>query len=61
MLFMGQEFLEDKRWKDDPENYPNTLIWWHGLDSGVDRAMVNFHRFMEELIRLRLNHPWIAR
>ena len=57
MLFMGQEFLEDKRWSDDPDNSPNSLIWWHGLDSGVDRAMVNFHRFMEELIRMRMNYP----
>jgi 1,4-alpha-glucan branching enzyme len=57
MLFMGQEFLEDKRWSDDPEHSPGSLLWWHGLDSGQDRAMVNFHRFMEELIRLRLNQP----
>ena len=26
MLFMGQEFLEDKRWADDPVNHPGTLI-----------------------------------
>lgn len=56
MLFMGQEFLEDKRWSDNP-GFEGGLLWWHGLDSGEDRAMVNFHRFMEELIHLRRAHP----
>jgi 1,4-alpha-glucan branching enzyme len=56
MIFMGQEFLEDKRWSDNPATQKGTLIWWHGLDSGADRAMVNFHRFMEELIGLRMHY-----
>ncbi len=30
MLFMGEEFYEDKRWSDDPEHHPNTLIFWTG-------------------------------
>jgi 1,4-alpha-glucan branching enzyme len=55
MIFMGQEFLEDKRWSDNPASQGG-LIWWHGLDSGADRSMVNFHRFMEELIGLRMNY-----
>lgn len=55
MIFMGQEMLEDKRWSDNPKDQGG-LLWWHGLDSGEDRAMVNFHRFFEELVALRLNY-----
>jgi 1,4-alpha-glucan branching enzyme len=55
MVFMGQEFLEDKAWDDNAEANPRSLIWWHGLDSGQDRAMVNFHGYMEALIHLRRN------
>ena len=50
-LFMGQEFLEDKQWSWDP-NAPN-LIWWSGLNTGTDPAMVNHLRFTQDLIRLR--------
>jgi 1,4-alpha-glucan branching enzyme len=57
LLFMGQEFYEDKPWHDDARYYPGNLLWWEGLDTGKDRAMVNFHRFMEELIWLRRNQP----
>lgn len=56
MLFMGPEFLEDKRWSDNPAAQGG-LLWWHGLDSGEDQAMVHFHRFIEELIRIRLRQP----
>ncbi len=35
MLFMGQEFLEDKQWSDDPAS--GHLIWWQGIEDG-DRA-----------------------
>jgi 1,4-alpha-glucan branching enzyme len=55
MLFMGQEFLEDKFWSDDPRR-SELLIWWDGLSSG-DRAMVDFVRFMRELCWLRRNTP----
>ncbi len=57
MLFMGQEFLEDKQWADDATNHPGLLIWWDGLDWGHDSHMGDFHRFAEELIRLRRNQP----
>jgi 1,4-alpha-glucan branching enzyme len=57
MLFMGQEFLEDKHWSDDPSNHPGHLIWWDGLDYGKDPAMVNFHRYIEALIWLRRQQP----
>jgi 1,4-alpha-glucan branching enzyme len=54
-LFMGQEFLEDKQWSWDPES--SNLIWWDGLNTGVDPAMVNHLRFTQDLIRLRWNQP----
>ena len=54
-LFMGQEFLEDKQWDTNP-NGPD-LLWWDGLNSGIDRAMTDYLRFMQDLIRLRANHP----
>ena len=55
MLFMGQEFLEDKYWTDDPDDYPGNLIWWEGLDK--DRAMQDHWTFTQDLIRLRRRHP----
>ncbi|VVO43427.1 alpha amylase C-terminal domain-containing protein [Pseudomonas fluorescens] len=55
MIFMGQEFYEDKKWADDPVNHPDTLIFWGGLDS--DRTMSDFHRFTRELIGLRRRQP----
>jgi 1,4-alpha-glucan branching enzyme len=54
-LFMGQEFLEDKQWSSDP-SAPN-LIWWSGLNTGSDRAMVDHLRFTQDLIRLRWAYP----
>jgi 1,4-alpha-glucan branching enzyme len=54
-LFMGQEFLEDKQWSWDPTS--SNLIWWGGLESGSDRAMVDHLRFTQDLIRLRWNQP----
>jgi 1,4-alpha-glucan branching enzyme len=56
MLFMGQEFLEDKQWSDNPEYYQNTLIWWEGLEGG-DKVMGDFHVFSRELTWLRRRHP----
>ncbi len=55
-LFMGQEFLEDKQWACDPTASAN-LIWWNGLNTGSDQAMVNHLRFTQDLIRLRWNQP----
>jgi 1,4-alpha-glucan branching enzyme len=51
-LFMGQEFLEDKQWSDDPGG-PNR-IYWDGLTSG-DKSMTDFLRFTQDLIRVRMN------
>lgn len=55
MLFMGQEFLEDKRWADDLEHHPGSLLYWEGLET--DKSMIDFHRFTRELIWLRRKHP----
>lgn len=56
VLFMGQEFLEDKQWADDFHNHPGLLLHWAGLDSG-DQQMIDHLRFTRELIRLRWEHP----
>ena len=53
MLFMGQEFLEDKQWSDTPNGA--TEIYWGGLAS--DTAMVNHLRFTQDLVRLRWRQP----
>jgi 1,4-alpha-glucan branching enzyme len=53
-LFMGQEFLEDKQWDDDPKG--PALIWWQGLDAG-DKAMVDHLRFTQDVIHLRWAQP----
>ncbi|BCA61200.1 hypothetical protein HMP09_0434 [Sphingomonas sp. HMP9] len=55
MLFMGQEFFEDKRWSDDPASHPGTSLYWSGLSA--DKTMTDFHRFTRELISLRRRHP----
>ncbi len=55
MLFMGQEFLEDKLWSDNP-NRADLLLWWDGLE-GQDRHMADFHRFTRDLIELRRHQP----
>jgi 1,4-alpha-glucan branching enzyme len=52
MVFMGEEFYEDKQWSDSASD---SLIYWDGLSS--DRAMIDFHRFTRELIWLRRKHP----
>ena len=58
MIFMGQEFLEDKRWADDPENHPGTLIYWDGLST--DKTMSDFHLFTRELLWLRRHQPALS-
>jgi 1,4-alpha-glucan branching enzyme len=55
MLFMGQEFLEDKFWSDNPGAFPGNLIWWDGLLQ--DRAMADHLRFVRELVALRRQQP----
>lgn len=54
MLFMGQEFLEDKQWSDNPKG-PN-LIYWEGVDRG-DKAMIDHLRFTREALALRRRQP----
>ena len=55
MIFMGQEFLEDKYWTDWPKR-PDLLIWWEGLE-GKDKHMSDQHRFTRDLMWLRRKHP----
>jgi 1,4-alpha-glucan branching enzyme len=55
MLFMGQEFLEDKFWSDNSSYYASTLIWWDGLET--DKAMQDHLRCTRELIALRRSQP----
>jgi 1,4-alpha-glucan branching enzyme len=55
MLFMGQEFLEDKQWSDDL-GAPHSRIFWPGLEAD-DPTMRDFLRFTRELIRLRWQFP----
>jgi 1,4-alpha-glucan branching enzyme len=55
MIFMGQEFLEDKYWTDYHRK-PQLLIWWEGLE-GKDKAMSDHHRFTRDLMWLRRKHP----
>ena len=50
----GQEFLEDKPWNESPTG-PD-LLWWDGLNKGLDSAMSDHLRFTQELIRLRRNY-----
>jgi 1,4-alpha-glucan branching enzyme len=56
MLFMGQEFMEDKQWSDDVLDYPELLLYWQGLGDS-DPAMRDFLRFTRELLALRRALP----
>ena len=56
MLFMGQEFLEDKQWSDDFESHRDLLLYWAGLDQG-DRQMFDHLRFTRELLGVRRRLP----
>lgn len=53
MLFMGEEFLEDKPWSD---SNPANLIFWDGLNE-PNRVMADFLRFTRELVALRRRQP----
>jgi 1,4-alpha-glucan branching enzyme len=55
MLFMGQEFLEDKQWSDNFELHQDLLLYWDGLARG-DKQMLDHLRFTRELIALRWRH-----
>jgi 1,4-alpha-glucan branching enzyme len=54
MMFMGQEFLEDKLWCDD-QGQSQFLIYWDGLNT--QKQMSDFLRFTRELIALRWQYP----
>lgn len=56
MLFMGQEFLEDKQWADDFVAHRDLLLYWEGLEQG-DKQMLDHLRFMRELLDLRRQMP----
>jgi 1,4-alpha-glucan branching enzyme len=56
MLFMGQEFLEDKQWADDFVTHPELLLHWSGLEQG-DRQMIDHLRFTRELLQVRRRLP----
>jgi 1,4-alpha-glucan branching enzyme len=53
-LFMGQEFLEDKLWLEDPTDTSH-LIWWDGLNQ--DETMGWQLRCTRDLIALRKAQP----
>jgi len=55
-LFMGQEFLEDKQWHDEPGG--PLQVWWQGLE--IDGAMQDFLRFTQELVALRQRLPGLS-
>jgi len=56
MLFMGQEFLENKQWADDMVNYQDLLLYWPGLNTG-DKKMSDFLHFTTDMIHLRWQYP----
>jgi 1,4-alpha-glucan branching enzyme len=52
MMFMGQEFMEDKQWTDAVPEHPELNLHWAGL-TATDATMRDFLRFTSELIALR--------
>jgi 1,4-alpha-glucan branching enzyme len=56
MVFMGQEFVEDKPWSDDVTDHPELLLYWQGLEDS-DATMRDFLRCTRELIALRRRCP----
>jgi 1,4-alpha-glucan branching enzyme len=54
-LFMGQEFLEDKLWSDDPHR-ANLFVWWGAIEGG-DRARLDFLECTRGLLRMRRQLP----
>jgi 1,4-alpha-glucan branching enzyme len=55
MLFMGQEFLEDKYWSDNYQKYPDLFINWGGLNT--EKQMTDFLLYTSDIIKLRWSHP----
>ena len=53
-LFMGEEFLEDRKWSDNRQ--VDGLIGWGELD-GANSARRDFLKFVTDLIRLRRTQP----
>jgi 1,4-alpha-glucan branching enzyme len=56
MLFMGQEFMEDKQWTDDLDSHPELQLYWDGLTAS-DSTTRDFLQFTRELIALRWRLP----
>jgi 1,4-alpha-glucan branching enzyme len=56
MLFMGQEFLEDKQWSDNFDFHRALLPHWAGLEQG-DKQMLDHVRFTGDLLKLRWRQP----
>ncbi|MFI1988732.1 alpha amylase C-terminal domain-containing protein [Actinoplanes sp. NPDC020271] len=66
MIFMGQEFLEDKLWSDSPGR-TDRLIWWEGAVGvdrsgaggavGADKHMSDFLHFYRDLVAVRRSLP----
>jgi len=54
-IFMGQEFLENRQWCEDP-TAQNNLLEWVALASG-NKAMSDQLRFTQDFIRVRWNCP----
>lgn len=52
-IFMGQEFLENRQWCDDPTAQSN-LLEWVALGQG-NKSMSDQLRFTQDFIRLRWN------
>jgi 1,4-alpha-glucan branching enzyme len=55
MLFMGEEFLEDRQWDDAVQLFPNLLIDWAGL--AANQEMQDYLQFTQDLISLRRGRP----
>lgn len=54
MIFMGQEFLEDKLWSDSPGR-TDRLIWWDGVS--LDPHMSDFLHFFRDAVAVRRSLP----
>lgn len=55
MLFMGEEFLEDRQWDDAVQLFPNLLIDWAGL--ATNQVMQDYLQFTKDLVALRRSYP----